>query len=223
MSLRGDASMHTKVTKNHGHRQMAGLIARLIPHLTWRHSGLGVLQAYVHEGETDELRVHVWHPDLRRPGVEESGLLHDHRFDMSSQVLVGVIRQREFELTVRSDGTGAWQLHEVEHARAAFARHAPNNDSTTALPTRYHVAARDVEIYAGERYFFPKRRVHGTYIDGLVVTLVTKSNQDKAPACILAPYGAPVVHAFAETLPESSWQIPLQEARAALMNAWSGK
>lgn len=201
---------------------LAGTLARLVPHLTWRHSGLGMLQAYIHEGKTDELRVHIWHPSLRRPGIEESGLLHDHRFDLTSRVLVGTIRQVEFAL--KMDPHGNWQLHEVVHARAAADRHGSNDGLMTALPTRYSIEASATHIPAGRGYFFPKRVFHGTYVEsGLAVTVVTKANQDDAPARILAPYGKPVVHAFADPLPEAAWQTPLTETVEALMKVWRGE
>jgi hypothetical protein len=198
---------------------LAGTLARLIPHLDWRHSGLGMLQAYLHEGDTEELRVHVWHPSLRRAGIEESGLLHDHRFDLYSRVLVGTIKQAEFELVTHSDGTGDWQLHEVVHARAAD-RHGMNDGNVTALPTRYTLTRQVKTIVEGRGYFFPKRVFHGTYVDGLAVTVVSKSNQEDVPARILAPYGAPVVHAFAEPLPPSAWALPLEHAVVALTRVW---
>src|ERR1051325_5879847 len=60
-----------------------------IHQLQWRHSGLGMLQAYVVEGGQEEVRVHIWHPSLKLDGIDEAGLGHDHRFDMTSWVLVG--------------------------------------------------------------------------------------------------------------------------------------
>lgn len=205
----------------HDHWSLCGLVARLIPHLTWRHSGLGMLQAYVHEGAETEMRVHVWHPSLRREGIEESGLLHDHRFDLYSQVLVGTIDQNEYSLTPNSGGD--WQLHEVVHARAAAGRHGANDGIMTVLPERYTRWWRSVDVPPGFAYFFPKREFHGTQIDGLVVTVVNKTNQEDVPARILAPYGKPVVHAFADPLPESAWAGPLEEARAALLKTWRGE
>jgi hypothetical protein len=175
----------------------------------------------VHEGKEQELRVHVWHSSLRRAGIEESGLLHDHRFNLYSQVLVGEIRQEEYELITHIDGSGDWQLHEVVHARAVNDRHGANDGLMTALPQRYTLDGSVRLVNAGQAYFFPKRVFHGTFIeDPLVVTLVTKSDQEDAPARILAPYGMPVVHAFADPMPELEWQHVLNEAADALMKAW---
>lgn len=201
------------------HRMLCQLVARAIPTLKWRHSGLGMLQAYMREGKTNELRVHIWHEELRREGIEESGLLHDHRFDLHSVVLVGRITNVEFELI--RDPNGAWQLHEVVHARAAAGdKHAPNDGLVTALPQRYRATRDELDIHRGSEYFFPKRAFHGTYHNQLTVTLVTKSNQEDVPARIMAPYGKPVVHAFAEPLPESAWARSISEAIAALEAVW---
>lgn len=212
--------MRTEVTMMlpREHVTLCGLVARLIPTLTWRHSGLGMLQAYVHEGKETELRVHVWHPSLRHDGIEESGLFHDHRFDLDSQVLVGAIKQADFEL--EGGANGPWCLYEVLHARAAQARGGTYDSDHKLLPQRYHCAVYEVTVHAGKSYFFPKRAFHGTHPDGLTVTLVTKSHQEDAPARILAPYGKPVVHALGNPLPELSWQHVLNEAEDALMKVW---
>lgn len=210
---------------HHEHRSLCGLVVRLIPHLTWRHSGLGMLQAYVYEGTRDEMRVHVWCKELERAGIQESGLLHDHRFDLTSQILFGEIEQVEFSLSVG----GNWQLHEVVHARAAAGgKTAPNDGLVTALPGSYSVERRSIALSSRDAYAFPKREFHGTFVKSqYAVTVVTKTNQDKTPARILAPYSKPVVHAFADPLPESAWRHHLDEAGTRLVSCalglWSGE
>jgi len=206
----------------HEHRSLCGLVAKLIPHLKWRHSGLGMLQAYVHEGTTDEMRVHVWGRALEHEGIKDSGLLHDHRFDLTSQVLVGAIVQCEYTLTPSEDGP--WALHEVVHARAAAGgAHAPNDGLVTELPGQYTSWTHSIDLRAGDAYSFPRRVFHGTFLQSeYAVTVVTKSNQDATPARIMAPYGRPVVHAFADPLPESEWAHHLDSAQRMLRNAWLG-
>ena len=200
---------------HHEHRALCGLVAKLIPSLEWRHSGLGMLQAYVHEGTADELRVHVWCSELERPGIRESGLLHDHRFDLTSQILVGALTQVEYKLTPSEAGT--WQLHEVVHARAA----AGGNGLVTPLPGRYTAEQRSFVLSAGDAYAYPKQEFHGTFLQThYAVTVMTKSQQEEVPARIMAPYGQPVVHAFAETLPRAAWQHNLDTARDLLLSRW---
>jgi len=200
------------------HRSLCLLVWKLFPQLVWRHNGIGCLQAYIKEGETDEARVHIWHPSLRTEGIENSGLIHDHRFDLTSQILVGTIAQYEYDLF--EDEFGVYQTHTVVHAREAMASSESFDGKVTALPTRYHANIHSIPIDAGSTYTFPKRLFHKSNVKGLAVTLVTKSKQDPEPARILAPYGSPVVHAFAASLPESAWQIPIEEARAALLKMW---
>lgn len=204
------------------HAQHCALVARLIPHLAWRHSGLGMLQSYVQEGERTELRVHIWHPSLRRAGIEASGLLHDHRFDLHSAVLVGGVHQVEYELTPCAPDQERFQLHEVVHARAAAGgKHAPNDGLVKALPIAYDVRTKSVIVPEGSQYMFPKREFHGTYPTAeLTITLMTKTDQEDAPARILAPYGKEVVHAFADPLPSEEWRPILDVAVAALTARW---
>lgn len=203
---------------------LCGVVAGLWPRLEWRHSGLGVLQAYVHEGAEHELRVHVWHPSLRRAGIAESGLFHDHRFDMMSTVLVGEIRQHELELY--EGGRGDWCTYEVLHARAAAQASdgATFHQDPSLLPERYEVSEHAVRVGEGNWYLWPKRRFHGTHFDNrLAVTLVEKTNQDARPARILAPVGVPLVNAFEEPLPREAWTEPLAAAHDALIARWRGE
>jgi hypothetical protein len=69
------------------------LVLALLPHLTWRHHGIGALQAYVREGSGVETRIHIWHPDLVRAGIRDHGDAHDHRFNLVSAVLVGELTE----------------------------------------------------------------------------------------------------------------------------------
>lgn len=216
--------MKTSIEKidDAGHRVLCGMVASLIPHIKWRHNGLGLLQAYAQEGTERELRVHIWCKALQRSGIEDSGLLHDHRFDLESYVLVGDLVQVEYQLT--ESGVGPWALHEVVHARAAAgAKHAPNDGLVSELPGRYTVEKRSMIVKEGEVYRFPKREFHGTFPQAeYVVTLVEKRNQDDVPARIMAPYGRPVVHAFADPLSEETWQPHLKRAQELLTERWRG-
>lgn len=202
-------------------RHLRWLVSKAIPTLQWRHSGLGVLQAYVRESGDEgepELRVHVWDVNLRRAGIERSGLLHDHRFDLQSDVLLGGIGQVEYELTPADEGP--WVLHEVLHARAAVAVGGNFDGAVNMLDGRYDAKIDQLAITEGQSYTFPKRRFHATHLLApLVVTLVTKTNQESEPARILAPHGEPVVHAFADPLPRAAWQPTLDKAARLLLAA----
>ena len=201
------------------YRALCGLVAAAIPHLCWRHNGLGLLQAYLHEGTTCEQRVHIWHKSLMRPGIEESGLLHDHRFDLVSHVLVGSLAQVEYKL--KPAEYGYWQLHNVVPARKALAVSGTNDGLVSALPERHAAEKRAMVVSEGYSYSFPKFQFHGTHTQTeMVVTLVEKRAQEEAQARIMAPYGRPVVHAFADPYPEWVWLPVLEEARTALLERW---
>lgn len=203
------------------HRSLCALVLALMPSLKWRHNGLGLLQAYIREGVADEMRVHVWHPSLRREGIEKSGLIHDHRFAITSQVLVGTIAQYEYDLFPSE--FGYWVQHEVVHARAAMQDDKARKKAAgllTLLPGRFDATILSRPVHAGQRYGYPKRAFHHSNVKGLAVTILTKSDQDEIPARILAPHGEPVVHAFSDPLPESAWQAPLVDAREALDQLW---
>jgi hypothetical protein len=188
------------------------------PAIKWRHNGLGCLQGYVLEGEHNEVRIHIWHPSLRRAGIEDNGLYHDHRFNMVSQVLVGIIKQRDLP---------RYRMRDVLHARA---KHEASGGVTYHeepgwMPGEYIVGHADVLVHQSNSYFFPNREFHGTYpmFDerNVVVTLVTKAGQSPEKARILAREDLPFVHAFSDPLPESAWAEPLEAARAALRSAWT--
>lgn len=185
--------------RDSGMHLCAILLARW-PELRWRRHGLGALQAYLVEGGELETRVHVWHPELVRPGIRDHGDLHDHRFSFVSTVLVGVITNR---LAILTDSpTGEYEVHQVLHARAnpegSFAAE-PMRVVPGPLDPRARfvdVDFRDVPYWAGDTYTFERGRFHGTVADCLAVTVVTKFDQVDAGARILARRGSPPVPAF---------------------------
>jgi hypothetical protein len=192
----------------------ADLLVAIWPGLKWRHAGFGALQAYIREGSERELRVHIWHPSLIKPGIEESGLCHDHRFDMRSSVLAGKVIQTEFDLEPSENGD--WETLRVLHAREAMARGGsfhhdpvPTGDYFRRAPVVYGVAA-------GHGYTFNKFAFHETRADGVTITLVEKSAQEDVNARILAPRGKPVVHAFTETKSPAEFAGALADGLAAL-------
>lgn len=194
--------------------ELRRMAARLIPHLEWRCNGLGVLQAYVTEGETEETRIHIWHPSLEKPGIEASGKLHDHRFTLKSTVLHGAIDHDEYILSPKE--SGAYQAFPVVHAREAMRSSKTFDGQVLALPQRYEAKIVPFTFHPGDVYTFRKRAFHGTRVRGLVVTLVTKLEQDTTSARILAPAGSKPVHAFADPLPRERWESHLRDAVSVL-------
>lgn len=213
---------HTQVFDLPGRERLnySDMLIALWPQLNWRHAGFGALQAYIREGGERELRVHIWHPSLVKPGIEESGLCHDHRFAMRSSVLAGKIFQTEFQL--EPDAAGDWETLRVLHAREAMARGGsfhhdpqPTGDFFRRTPVVYG-------IDAGYGYTFDKFAFHETRAEGVTITLVEKSAQEDVNARILAPRGKPVVHAFTETQSPAEFSAVLTTGLAALCEVRDG-
>lgn len=198
-------------------RNYSDLIIAAWPNLKWRHAGFGALQAYVREGDTRELRVHIWHPSLIKPGIEESGLCHDHRFRMRSSVLAGEIIQTEFHL--EPDSKGDWETLRVLHAREAMARGGSFHHDPVPTGDYFWRRADVYRVAVGEGYTFDKFAFHETRAQGATVTLVEKSEQEDVNARILAPRGRAVVHAFTETQSPAEFAGAVADGLAALSNA----
>jgi hypothetical protein len=197
-------------------------VAAAMPYLRWRYNGLGVLQAYLEEGDSEELRVHVWHPSLEKPGIRDSGKIHDHRFDLRSTVLLGSIGHVEYRLTPHPNGD--WETHDVVNARKAMADETvykaglfdgqvdARGEFFLAKTTPFTFRERDV-------YLYPQGCFHESYVQDLCVTLVRKMNQQERKARILSPRGHAVTHAFADPMPEAQWRAFVELATAALREA----
>lgn len=160
----------------------------------YRHHGIGVLQGYVLESEPPqaEYRLHVWHPELRLPDMTDSGLIHDHRFELQSTVLYGRIHQTVYELETST--SGAFCVWEVQNARAA---EGGKGWLKLESDTRYN--QRNVHTTrhrAGDSYEFGARKFHRTDVDALTITVCCKRNQRNVPARILSRFGKQPRHGF---------------------------
>ena len=194
------------------------LVAGALRRLKWRHSGLGMLQAYVLEGSQHEVRVHIWHPSLKLPGIDGAGLGHDHRFDMTSWVLIGQLTH--VDVLTSADPTGDWQVYEVVNARKALKETQTRAGEFRLVEGSLRLDRHRMSISAGGVYFFPKRLFHETYaFSQLVITLVLKTNQDELPARVLCRRGREILNAFGTPLPAAQCESILAEAEAALLNA----
>ena len=168
------------------------LIGALIPHLTWRHHGIGVLQAYVREAREPEIRIHLWHPRLVREGIVGQGDAHDHRFDLVSTVVHGRLYETLYERT-ESLGADRFDAWHVENARSASDRGFDGDcrpvESAIPMVTRSRVHP------AGTTYDLPRGRFHRTQVDGLAITLCSM-HEKRGQARLLVPHGTEPVHAF---------------------------
>lgn len=203
----------TTIEKNRSTEAMKAMALALFPSMQWRHHGIGVLQGYVVEDAVPEVRLHVWSRELLKPGMDVSGDIHDHRFDMVSHVLCGDVGHEE--VYPEYDEGGEWAMLKLTHARAAkdTGYHGP----TEEIPGRLKARRSAFIINAGHTYRFPRARFHRSPIlSGVAVTCVEKHNQSAEPARILYPVAHPPVMAFGH---EMDWSVigpVLQRAREAL-------
>jgi hypothetical protein len=183
------------------------------PNLTWRHHGIGVLQAYLLEDTEPEIRAHVWDRRLIKPGMEMNGDIHDHRFEMVSHVLAGMICHEEWITT--PDVKGRYTTMALTHARAAADTkfHGP----VTPLEDRLDAAVETYWITAGHTYTFAAGVFHrSAVLAETAVTLVEKHNQKKIPARILHRIDREPVMAFGHDMDHELVAKILAEARALL-------
>lgn len=203
------------------------LVAALIPHLEWRHHGIGCLQAYVRENAEPEVRVHIWHPLLVRPGIRESGDIHDHRFDLESTVLYGRIvetRYREEDAFDRMSTSGPAMLGDIWNVQNARAAGPEVGFDGTCVKTREHVLIMvSAPSYyspddAVDTYTVPRGVFHKTVVEGLTITVCTL-REKREQARILTPHGKEPVHAFGAPCAAATQGFVLDEALRALGGA----
>lgn len=209
-------SVYLQVLKNLASHAIAS------PHIEWRHHGIGVLQGYLHEGDS-ETRLHVWHPSLVIPGfTAENGLVHDHRFGFTSYVLHGAILNEEYTFS-RFDrmytDDEAWIMQPVKHARKAMAEDGSYHSPLHELTQYEHRIMRKSSCWysEGEQYRMSPRQFHLSRVNSMTVTVVMKHDVVDGPAVIARKKGVAPIHAFGsvDTRPKHYVRI-LSEAGLAL-------
>lgn len=182
----------TKVERCAALPSLRAMALALIPSLSWRHHGIGALQGYVSEGDAVETRIHIWDPRLVKPGMAESGSVHDHRFDMVSHVLMGTVGHEEWFPTWSP--FGPYTIFALTHARAAATTkfHGP----ITPTGERCFARVNPIFVTVGHTYRFPAQTFHRSPVPGFAVTVVEKHNQRDVPARVLHPSDRDPVMAF---------------------------
>lgn len=170
-------------------------LSHALPSLKFRRHGIGVLQAYLIEGQ-QEIRVHIWHPSLLIREVEQSGQIHDHRFTLRSTVLFGKIEHHEYHLTESKEGS--WVQHTVMNARRG-------GDVSEVLPGLFNADVIEGTIKTGQTYIFRRGEFHRSLVKGPAVTIVSKLDQVDVRARILVYRGSPVVHGFSAPQPNETF------------------
>jgi hypothetical protein len=174
------------------------------------------LQSYIHEdnkpGNT-ELRVHVWHTSLVDPDVIRRSPAHDHRFDLTSHVLVGDLIHVEYR--VLPSPKGAYRIFDIANVRRQTG--IPKHDVQPSDGLPYDATLHPLLIKHGNLYTFPKREFHMTRTTGMAVTLVCKKNQEDTCARILSDDPEGAMNGFSRQQTREQYQPILDEAAARLL------
>ena len=185
---------NTTIYDNPALAAMRALALKAIDSVEWRHHGIGVLQGYAREDCDPEIRLHIWSRELLKPGMDVSGDVHDHRFDMVSHVLCGSVDHEE--VIPIEDAGGDHEMLALTHARAAAETnyHGP----TRPIDGVFSVTRHRMVIRAGQSYIFPALHFHRSPItgDGVAVTVIEKHQQRDVCARLLYPISHPPVMAF---------------------------
>lgn len=109
--------------------------------------GLGFVQVQLPANQ----RLHVWHPELPRRHCFEFSAIHNHRFDFTSQVLVGEQINIDYIPTESGVSTHILYLHEGPRSsrggrpwfRDGFVRMVESGRQTVKAGQTYHMRAYD--------------------------------------------------------------------------------
>lgn len=109
--------------------------------------GLGFIQVQLQGNQ----RLHVWHPELPRRSCFEHSAIHNHRFDFTSQVLVGEQINIDYIPTDSGVSTHILYLHEGLRSahggrpwhRDGFVRMVESGRQTVKAGQAYHMRAYD--------------------------------------------------------------------------------
>lgn len=149
-------------------------------------------------------RLHIWNPPgFELPHQSTVNEIHDHVFDMRSTVVRGRLWQYLYELEASDEP----QHEEYE------AVYAKNSDSRLK-PTGKRGTLRAVQwfpIAAGASYTQPAFTLHDSSADGLVVTVMRKTEIHDGIPHVICPIGQPPDNSF-----DRASAMPAEEIWAAI-------
>jgi len=146
--------------------------------------GLGFLQVKLE----NNLRLHVWHPELPRRHCFEYSAVHDHRFGFESTILRGT----QINHTYRVDEVATANYLATHDAYKHEGARLPTGNRPWDHAGQRHVTEVDVKGYeAGETYRMAPYQFHSTEPggDGIVVTLMRKTSIGETGATSLCEIG----------------------------------
>jgi hypothetical protein len=128
--------------------------------------GLGFVQIQLPASK----RIHVWHPELPRRACFEHSAIHDHRFDFMSTVLVGAMRNIEYDDVWGNDGEYVMYLH--EGARSPNGGRPWTPDGRANMVVMHEDVVQSGGWYRQLAYKYHRTEPQG---DGKVATIMAKT------------------------------------------------
>lgn len=130
--------------------------------------GLGFIQLKL-EGNQ---RMHVWHPNLPRRNCYQYSAIHNHRFGFTSRVLKGMQINQRCDLEFVKPGTGSHVLISHNGPRSPKG----GRESYPVADVNLHMGK--IERYGpGETYTMDALQYHHTPCEGVVITLMSKTEE----------------------------------------------
>ncbi|MNU33630.1 hypothetical protein D3C71_221930 [compost metagenome] len=153
----------------------------------WTLQGFGMLRAYL----SDDMRLHVWCPDLAVPGVST---IHDHPWRFSSFVIAGIVENFRYEVDYE-DPVDAENVRNLTEAgwQAFMARNIIPGQGLSVVGEDTPVWIRRLgleRVRAGAWYFQEPQEVHESRPAPGTVTLIQRQRVGEDVARTFYPRGA---------------------------------
>jgi len=135
------------------------------------------------------VRLHVWNPPgIELPRQKTVNEIHDHVFDMKSQVLVGRLKQSLYSFVLPPAGDDA-EIHRThEKWRAVYDKASSSRlEATGEIGRLQHQIS--FWIGPGQSYEQAAFTFHDSTPDGLVVTRMIKTEVHDGDAHVVCPVG----------------------------------
>jgi hypothetical protein len=152
------------------------------------------------------LRLHIWEPPgIDLPRQETINEIHDHVFDMRSTVVKGRLMQSLYKFEIPSwlqEGYGLCAAPPVDSKPPTHKKYKAVYDkksSSRLEPTGeqgYLLHVQSFWIEAGQSYTQPAFTLHDSVADGLVITLMEKTEIHEGDATVICRVGSPPDNTF---------------------------
>jgi hypothetical protein len=134
-------------------------------------------------------RFHVWPDNDSLPRQETVNTIHDHKFDMRSEIVCGLLGQVRYDVGLAGVNL-PWEIYVAKYS----CRH---QSVLHASGVRVNVHACPVTFYGpGEVYVQPAGTFHDTQARGLAATIMTKTGEHEHDPRVLCLVGQPPDNSF---------------------------